>query len=283
MTTDTGIIARIQSRSATLTQAEARLVEELMRVPREIALATAADFAARVGVHEATTSRLARKLDFPSYSAFRDALRREFLRQSDPADRMSATLSAAGGQPLSHLIAVETAAIADLAAHVGDAAIAAAAKALDGRRIFLFAHGHATALAAMAERRLRRMGIEARVLSGNARDLAEQALALDSGDALILFAFRRQPRGYAPLMQVARDLGVVTLALSDTLGPALVPTPDRLLSAPRGGVPGSFQTLTVPMLLLNALILALGELRGTQSLDRLGALIERFEEERNAS
>ncbi|MDF3608445.1 hypothetical protein PE067_21225 [Paracoccus sp. DMF-8] len=136
MTTDTGIIARIQSRSATLTQAEARLVEELMRVPREIALATAADFAARVGVHEATTSRLARKLDSSSYAAFRAALRREFLRQSDPADRMSATLSAAGGQPLSHLIAVEAAAIADLAAHVGDAAIAAAASALDGRRIF---------------------------------------------------------------------------------------------------------------------------------------------------
>lgn len=279
MTIETGIIAKIQSRSATLTQAEARLVEELMRVPREIALATSADFAARVGVHEATTSRLARKLDFPSYSAFRDALRREFLRQSDPADRMSATLSAAGGQPLSHLIAVESAAIADLAIHVSDTAIAAAAEALNGRRIFLFAHGHATALADLAERRLRRMGIEVRVLSGNPRDLAEQSLALAAGDALILFAFRRQPRGYAPLVQIARDLGVVTLALSDTLGPALVPPCDRLLAAPRGGLPGSFQTLTVPMLILNALILALGGRAGTGALDRLGDLMDRFEAE----
>lgn len=273
-----GIIARIQGRSDVLTASEARLVAELMRAPREIALASAADFAARVGVHEATTSRLARKLGFPSYAAFRDTLRRDYLSRTEPADRMRTTLGDAAGDHLGHLIRAEVSALHALADHVDAAAVARAASALSGRRVFLFAHGHATTLAALAERRMRRMGMEARQLQGSARDLAEGVLAMGQGDALLIFAFRRKPDAYGALMRLAREVGAVVLVISDTLGPALNPAPDHLLSAPRAGVAGGFQTLNVPMLLLNALILSLGEGEGALgSLDRLGRLIDDFE------
>lgn len=280
MTQGQGIIARIQGRSDALTQSEARLVAELMRAPRDIALSTSADFAARVGVHEATTSRLARKLGFDNYAAFRDALRQEYLHRSEPAHRLSTTLDDAAGDPLGHLVRAEVEALHRLSDHVDAPALAAAAGALLDRRIFLFGHGHATALAAMADRRLRRMGVDSRLLQGNARDLAEGALALAPQDAVLLFAFRRQPRHYAPLMQVAHETGAVTVVIADTLGPALHPAPDHLLTAPRAGIVGGFQTLTVPMLVLNALILSLGAQRGAaalEPLDRLGGLIATFE------
>lgn len=281
-----GIIARVQRKVETLTQSEARLVAELMRAPREIALATAAEFAARVGVHEATTSRLARKLDFPGYAAFRDALRKEYLHRSEPAHRLSTTLDTAAGDHLGHLIRAEMAALQVLTDHLDQGRIDTVAHALAGRRIFLFAHGHATTLADMAERRLRRMGLDARVLGGNARTLAEGALALAEGDALILFAFRRQPQGYAPLVRLAQKTGVVTLAISDTLGPALSPAPIHLLAAPRTGLEGGFQTLTIPMVVLNALILSISAKLGQaalEPLDRLGHLIAGFEQENTAS
>lgn len=280
MTTQDEITARIQSRSALLTGSEARLIAELMRAPREIALATAAEFAGRVGVHEATTSRLARKLDFPSYGAFRDALQREYLHRSEPAHRMSTTLDTAGGNHLGHLIRAELTALDRLSDHVADHDIARAAEALHGRRVMIFAQGHATALGALAERRLRRMGIEARLLGGSARDLAEGALSITGADAVLAFAIRRQPRHYPPLMQTAQAAGAATLVIADTIGPALHPAPTHLLAAPRAGLPGGFQTLNIPMLLLNALILALGERSGTtaiDTLDRLGTLIARFE------
>lgn len=275
------MVARIQAQSEALTPSETRLVAELMRAPREIALVTSAEFAGRVGVHEATTSRLARKLGFQGYSAFRDALRIEYVQRSEPAHRMSLTIEAAEGDLVSHLIATEVAALSSLGDHLDSAAILAAAQAMNGRRMFIFAHGHATSLADMAERRLRRMGIEVRMLRGNARDLAEQALAMRAGDGLLCFAFRRQPQGYAPLLRLAAEMGAVTLAISDTIGPQLRPAPQVLLAAPRAGLPGGFQTLTVPMLVLNALILALGaagEAATMEPLDRLGELIDRFEE-----
>lgn len=276
-----GIIARIQARSAMLTGSEMRLVAELMRTPREIALATAAEFAARVGVHEATTSRLARKLEFPSYAAFRDALRDEYLHRSEPAHRMSTTLHSAAGDHLGHLIRAEMAALERLADHVQDAGIADAAAALQGRRVFVFGQGHAAALAELADRRLRRMGVDVRRLQGDARDMAEGAAAIAAKDAVLVFAFRRQPRHYAPLMRVAREAGAWTLAISDTLGPSLNPAPDHLLTAPRTGIASGFQTLNVPMLILNALILAMGQGGGGKaldSLDRMGTLIGLFED-----
>ncbi|WP_220432216.1 MurR/RpiR family transcriptional regulator [Falsirhodobacter xinxiangensis] len=274
------MVARIQAQSDALTPSETRLVSELMRVPREIALVTSAEFAGRVGVHEATTSRLARKLGFSGYAAFRDALRQEYVQRSEPADRLSLTLEAAEGDHLAHLVASEMAALASVSDHVTDHAIAEAAALLHGRRVFVFAHGHATSLADMAERRMRRMGIDTRSLRGNARDLAEQALPMRAGDALLAFAFRRQPQGYAPLLRLADEVGAATLTISDTVGAQLRPAPQLLLAAPRSGVAGGFQTLTVPMVVTNALILALGAAgqgAAMEPLDRLGSLIENFE------
>lgn len=272
------VATRIAECSDRLTQSEARLVAELMRVPRDIALATAAEFARRCDVHEATTSRLARKLGYAGYTAFRNAMREEYLKRSEPADRLSQTLSMSGGAHFRHLISGEIAALQGALDHVDDGAIARAVEDMAGRRVFLFAQGHATTLADMADRRLRRIGIDSRVLQGPSRDLAEQALALAKGDVLLAFAFRRAPRHYAPLMQIAAEAGAATIAISDL--PTLRPMPSRLLSAPRGGPNEGFQTLTVPMAITNALILALGARQGGSTmapLERLGRLIDIME------
>lgn len=274
------LIERVQRVAAQLTGTEQRLVAELMRAPREVALGTSAEFAARIGAHEATTSRLARKLGFDSYAAFRDRLRAEFIAPSAPAGRLSTTLSEVPDQGyLARLAADEITALGQLGDHVDDARIAAAAGLLDRERVFVFGHGNAEALVVLMERRLRRMGVAARALRGNARDLAEEALALGPADALLLFAFRRQPPGYAPLMATAREAESATVAISDSLGPTLMPAPDLLLSAPRSGRAEGFQTLTVPMTICNALVLALAARRGKPALDRLerlGELIARF-------
>ena len=51
----------------------------------------------------------------------------------------------------------------------------------------------------------------------------------------------------------ARRKKLPVIAISDTLGPMLVPAPDLLLSAPRSGDIDGFQTLTVPMAISNAI------------------------------
>ena len=276
------MVERIQAVADSLTATEQKLVSALLTAPREVAIGTSSEFAARIGVHEATTSRLSKKLGFASYAGFRDALRAEYLRDAAPAERISATLSDArvqGFLPL--LVASEIAALSGMADHVSEERILDAAEALNRDRVFIYGHGNASALSELMERRLRRLGIVSHRLDGNRRDLAEQVLTLSDRDALLLFAFRRQPPDYAHLLEVAGTVGANTVVIAGTIGPSLTPRPDILLSAPRAGMPDSFQTLTVPMAICNATILALASLRGDRAmgaLDRLGHLLARFEE-----
>ncbi|WJH37708.1 MurR/RpiR family transcriptional regulator (plasmid) [Aliirhizobium terrae] len=227
------IVERIQAVAGSLTATEQKLISELMRAPRDVAIGTSSEFAARIGVHEATTSRLARKLGFASYGEFRDELRREFLKVADPAERISATLNDARAQGfLPLLVASELAALTAMTDHISDARIVEAAEKLDRRRVFIYGHGNAEVLSVLMERRLRRLGIDSHPLSGSPRDLAEQMLTLSADDALLLFAFRRQPPDYERLMQVATEAKAKTVVISGTIGPSLTPSPDVLLSAP---------------------------------------------------
>ncbi|HET8727016.1 MAG TPA: MurR/RpiR family transcriptional regulator, partial [Alphaproteobacteria bacterium] len=175
------IFERIQTVAEALTPAERRLVQEVISKPRDIALGTAGELAKRIGVHEATASRLARKLGFDSYAGFRDAIRQEFIVRTDPAIRVRNTLAASRGPDLlTDLIAREVEALTALPRYVPEATLNAAAHALsNARKVFVFARGNAETLAVLMQRRLRRMAIDVVLLVGDGRDLAEQVLAMD--------------------------------------------------------------------------------------------------------
>jgi DNA-binding MurR/RpiR family transcriptional regulator len=276
------IASTIQFQADRLTPSERRLVTTVLAQPRQAALATVTDLAREAGVHEATVSRLARKLGFDGYAAFRNALQTEFLPTEETATRLQRTLqSAAGSGVLSALVAQETAALANLGAHVNEDQITEAATLLaDARRLFIFGRGNAEALALIMAKRFRRFGRDVHLLTGDARSLAEAVLGMGPGDVLLVYALRRAPRPYAALVDHARSAGVPVLAISDTLGPMLVPPPDMVLSAPRSGDVDGFQSLTVPMAISNAIILAAGareETKMLRTLETLGALIKRFE------
>ena len=276
------ILERVQAVAENLTPAEQLLVREVIAKPRDVALGTASSLAQRIGVHEATASRLAKKLGFGSYAGFRDAIRQEFIVKADPATRVRNTLEAArDGDILGELIAREIEALTALPNYLDSSRISEAGKALTGaRRVFIFARGNAVTLSIMLERRLLRMGVDVEVLSGDGRDLAEQVLGLGPGDVMVSFVFRRQPRHYAPLIERAHRVGARTIAISGSIGPALAPAPGLLLSAPRSGSNDSFQTLTVPMAITNALVLQMAQMNREITLERLetlGELISDFE------
>ncbi|AEQ53795.1 MurR/RpiR family transcriptional regulator [Pelagibacterium halotolerans] len=276
------ILERVQSVAENLTRAEHLLVREIIAKPRDVALGTASSLAQRTGVHEATASRLAKKLGFDSYAGFRDAIRDEFIVKADPAMRVRNTLEAArDGDILGELIAREIEALTALPTYVDSARISQAARLLTGaRRVFIFARGNAATLSVMLERRLLRMGVDVETLSGDGRDLAEQILGLGADDVMVSFVFRRQPRLYAALIDRAHRVGARTIAVSGSIGPALAPAPSLLLSAPRSGSNDSFQTLTVPMAITNALVLTMAQMNRETTLERLetlGQLISDFE------
>ena len=73
------LIEKISDQASLLTPSERKLVETVIESPKRAALGTANELAQSVGVHEATASRLAKKLGYDSYATFREALREEFI------------------------------------------------------------------------------------------------------------------------------------------------------------------------------------------------------------
>ncbi|MGL6209950.1 MAG: MurR/RpiR family transcriptional regulator, partial [Paracoccaceae bacterium] len=232
-----GFAETIRTHADRLTPSEKRLVSAMLTQPRQAALATVTDLARDAEVHEATVSRLARKLGYDSFAAFRNALQTEFLPTEETATRMHRTLqSAASGGVFATLIAQEAAALQNLGTHIDQSQIdKAATKMIGARRLFIYANGNAEALAMTMANRFRRFGRDVHLLNSGARHLAEGILCMAAGDVLLLYAFRRVPRQYAALLDHARSSGAEVVVISDTLGPLLVPAPDMLLSAPRSG------------------------------------------------
>src|SRR3546814_16150001 len=83
-------------------------------------------------------------------------------------------------------------------------------------------------------------------------------MALGPEDVVVGFAFRREPRGLGALFEHAREHGARTVLISGMVGAIIRPKPDFLLAAPRGRRE-EFQSLNVPMVVCNALILTIAK------------------------
>lgn len=276
------LVDKIADSAETLTPNERRLVQSVMDSPTSAALGTASELARAVGVHEATASRLARKLGYQSYAAFRDALRDEFIATRETATRFEKTIAQTSSETiLGSLVQEEVQALGRIESYISAEQInTVAAVLMSARRIFFYGHGNAEILALLMLKRFRRFGKDVHKLNADPRSLAEQALGLGEGDVVLTFVFRRAPKGYAPLIETAREAGATNIVISGITGTTLSPRPDHSLAAPRSGHPDAFQTLTVPMAICNAVVIAAGltgQEESLKKLEKLGQLIERFE------
>ncbi|WP_159087075.1 MurR/RpiR family transcriptional regulator [Loktanella sp. Alg231-35] len=276
------LIKTISDSALTLTPNERLLIQSVMDDPTTAALGTASELAKAVGVHEATASRLAKKLGFNSYARFRDALRDEFIATNETATRFQKTISDNDtGTTLGNLIAEEVDALSHVDNFISDTQInQVAEKLMSADRIFIQGTGNAEILALLMLKRFRRFGKDAHQLASDARSLAEQTLGLRPGDVVLTFVFRRAPKHYVPLIETTREAGAQSIVICGSAGAMAAPSPDYILAAPRSGSTEAFQTLTVPMTICNAIVIAAGLTEQKQSLkklERLGQLIERFD------
>ena len=278
------VIERMQGIADRLTLSEQQLVHEIMARPQEVALGTASELARAAGVHEATATRLAKKLGFKRYKQLRDALREEFIVTNEPALRVQRSLGdLADGDVIGRLVTQEMEALAALPKFLDNDSLVNVADALTlARKIHLYAVGNSMTLAVMMERRLRRFGLDVRIMGGSGRDLAEQALAIGQGDVLFSFAFRHCRRSLAKLLAHTRSADARSVVIAGTVAPMIQPVPDFLLSAPRAGSFEAFQTQIVPMTICNALVLTIAsrnEFESLATLETLGEFLQEFDED----
>jgi DNA-binding MurR/RpiR family transcriptional regulator len=273
---------RLSDSFPTLTKSEQRIASYLLSSHDEAAFLPAAEIAKRLDVSEATIVRFAKAIGYDSFPELRRVLQEIFRLQVTPATRLKqklADLKTGEGNVLSKIVEMEiqylTEALHSIQSEDLDCAVDLILK---GRNIYIFGVGPSRILADLVELRLRRFGFSAHGLTESGRDLADQLLQLQKGDVLLATGFHRLTGELVAVLGHAQALGCKSILLTDVLGPTFKDKVDVILSARRGPV-STFHSLTVPMAILNAIILAVAMSRSESSLlalDRLQELRETY-------
>jgi len=146
------------------------------------------------------------------------------------------------------------------------------------QRVFVFGLGPSLSLVDLLDIRLTRSARHVIPLNTSGREMLEPMLLMDSSDLLIAIGFFNLTPNLQMVLEYANQHKTPVILLTDTLGPMLGDKADVVLSARRGPV-SAFHSLTVPMTIVNALLLALSSVdqeKVMTNLDKLDQLRERL-------
>ncbi len=244
---------------ARFTKSEKRIADFLKRNMDEAAFLPAGEIAQRLEISEATMVRFARTLGFESYPALREALQANFRQRMTHSARLRGRLHdlRETGDIFEQLVASEINYLAEALRTVDRAALEATVALLRShQRIFVFGLGPAVSLVDQLQIRLTRTARQVIPLSTSGQEIIEPLLLMGSQDLLIAIAFFNLTPALELVLEHARQCRAPVVLLTDTLGPLVRDKVDVILAARRGPV-SAFHSLTVPMTIINALLLAL--------------------------
>lgn len=218
---------------------------------------SAAEIAARLGTSDATVVRTAQTLGYRGLGDLKRALLDDAPPpEPTPSARLGATLRHATtpAEVLDHVLDVHRAALDAARENLDERFPAAVALLATADRIVLSGTGPSAAVAHYAAVQLRRVGRPAATITATGVSMADQALELRRGDALLLLAYTRLHTHAAVLLDLARRRRIPVVLVTDVLTD--VDGVDLVLTCPRG-LPGEQSSHAVTVLLLEAIAVAL--------------------------
>lgn len=269
---------RLEHHLPRLTKSEQKIATYLMSRYDQAVFLNAADWARELAVSEATIVRFAKSIGYPSFPALRRTLQDAFRAKTTPATRLQrklADLKSGHGHVLHQVVDMELQYLAEVPRSISTADFDRAVKIiLNGKRLFIFGSGPSRILAELVQIRYNRFSLPSVLITETGRDMLDKLLLLKSDDAVLATGFFRDNWELGAMIAQARQLNCRIVLLTDTLSAQYKDQVDVILSARRGPV-STFHSLTVPMAILNAIILAVAMKHSeatVASLDRLQAL-----------
>ncbi|UCC89279.1 MAG: MurR/RpiR family transcriptional regulator [Anaerolineales bacterium] len=258
-----------------LTKSQQRIASYLLVSYDEATFMAAADLAERLDLSEATVVRFAKAIGYDGFPQMRRHLQELYLTRFTPGARLQRKLSelaSSQGHVLAKVLDMEVQYLTEASHSIDTADFDHAVDILlSAQRLFVFGSGPSSSLAELAELRLRRLGLLTISMTESGRHLLEKLQLLQKGDAVLVDGFHHVRAELVAVLDHARALGCRSILITDTLGPILQSKVDVVLAARRGPV-STFHSLTVPMSILNALILAVAMARPNESLAALDRL-----------
>jgi DNA-binding MurR/RpiR family transcriptional regulator len=263
------------------TKSEKKIADFMRRNMDEAAFLSAAEVAQRLDISEATMVRFARTLGFDSYPALREGLQDNFRHRMTHSARLRGRLNdlREAGDIFERLVASEIDYLTESLHTLDRGALDAAVELLRGhRRVFVFGLGPSLSLVDLLQIRLTRTARQVIPLNTSGQEILEPLMLMNSADLLIAIGFFNLTPALQMVLDYANQQQTPVILVTDTLGPQVGEKADVVLSARRGPV-SAFHSLTVPMTIINALLLALSSVEQEQvmaNLDKLDQMRERM-------
>src|SRR5512133_381192 len=256
------------------TKSEKRIVDFMRRNLDEAAFLSAAEIAQRLDISEATMVRFARTLGFESYPALREGLQEDFRHRMTHSARLRGRLNdlREAGDIFERLVASEIDYLTESLQTLDRNALNAAVDLLRAhQRVFVFGLGPSVSLVDLLQIRLTRAARQVIRLDTSGQEILEPLMLMRNEDLLIAIGFFNLTPALQLVLDYANQQKTPVILVTDTLGPLVGEKADVVLAARRGPV-SAFHSLTVPMTMINALLLALSSADQEQVMAQLDKL-----------
>lgn len=264
-----------------LTKSERRIANYLNQNQDEVAFLSAGEIAERLQLSEATMVRFARTLGFESYPAMRTALQEDFRLRLTHSARLRSRLDdlRSDGDIFERVVASEIDYLTEALQTLDRNAFNAAVELLrTHQRVFVFGLGPSVSLVELLEIRLTRSARHVIPLKNSGKEMLEPMLLMNGNDLLIAIGFFNMTPNLQMVLDYANEHKTPVILVTDTLDAMVDNKADVVLKAQRGPI-SAFHSLTVPMTIINTLLLALSSVdqeKVMTNLDKLDQLRERL-------
>ncbi len=252
-------LRKLRAQATNLPRAQRKMLQYILNNDDESIFLNVRELAKRGGVSEATVVRLARALGFKGFPDFQNELRQLFRAKLTTTFRLQKTMQKIGGHEdiITKVLQKDIQNIAetlrelDMSEFKKFVAILSAAQ-----RIFIVGLRSAHSLAIFLAVALRFLRKEALVIRPEIGDMWDRLLDLRKGDVVLAISFPRYTRETVEVLKLAKQKGVKTLAITDSLISPLAQYAHYVLTA-RYQTDSFIESFTAPLSLINALVTSL--------------------------
>ncbi len=265
------VAERIGEQGSSLTTAERRVAEVVLARPQLVAFGTVAELAAAAGAGAATVVRLSTKLGFDGFTALQAAVQGELAAQLRPAaerirEPSSADLAARHQQIESANVQASLGAVSpELLARVVDHLARPTA------RVFVLSGDASRGVATQFVGDLSSLRDDVALIDGNPIAVHRQVALLHASDVLVTLDLRRYERWVVDATRAAKEAGVWSVALTDSVLSPLAQVADQTVVLAAGGS-GPFDSHTGTLAVFNLFVASVADAMRAQATERLDRL-----------
>ena len=258
------VLFRIENRYTTLSKGQKRLADYIRDHYDKAIYLTASKFGKEVGVSESTVVRFAIELGYSGYPDMQRALEELVKNKLTAVQRMEVSANRVNPDKLvPSVLEMDMENIKATLEQVDEATFRKAVHSIVGaRRIYVLGIRSCSVLANFLSFYLNLIFEEIRQISTNsASETFEQMLSISKEDVIICISYPRYSKWTVRAAEFARSRGAHVISITDSDMSPLLSVSDDVLMA-RSDMLSFVDSLVAPLSLINALILAISDVKG---------------------